>query len=162
MAENRIVLDAEGNQVKELPVEVMDASFIAGAILSGSCQNESAEACEYISGILEKNGQIYVPQLFWYEIGNILLNKSKLKKNGDVADISEIQLMEMNGLLSELPIYTDSIMNLEVRQRIMRYAKDFGLTYYDASYLELALRNDIPLKTFDRALKEAYDRCSAD
>jgi predicted nucleic acid-binding protein len=37
-------------------------------------------------------------------------------------------------------------------------AREYGLTMYDASYLELARRSDLPLATIDRRLEAAARR----
>ena len=37
----------------------------------------------------------------------------------------------------------------------MRLADRFGLTVYDATYLELAQRRSLPLATLDKPLREA-------
>lgn len=39
--------------------------------------------------------------------------------------------------------------------RIMALAREYSLTVYDAAYLELAARMDIPLATLDRRLEAA-------
>lgn len=37
-------------------------------------------------------------------------------------------------------------------------AMSYSLSYCDAAYLELALRHDLPLKTFDSQLQAAFER----
>ena len=53
-----------------------------------------------------------------------------------------------------LPIYTDPLPDGEIRQRIFDLAEEHNLSYYDASYLELAHRYNLPLKTYDEQLKK--------
>ena len=149
------VFNAEGEEEDALPLAVMDASYIASALLCDFCSDESVESRTFMEEIISKNGQIVVPQLFWYEIGNVLLNASKQKKNGSPSRISKVQLDSITLLLGDLPIYTDSQPNGEIRGRIMHMAEEEGLSYYDAAYLELARRQNLPLKTFDEKLKLA-------
>lgn len=150
-----IVIDSEGNIEDSLPVAVVDTSYFMSAILSNYTSDESSEAQEFLQDLIEKNGQIIVPQLFWFEIGNVLLNAVKPKKDGSAGRISKVQLDEILMDISALPIYTDLQPDSETRTRILSSALDSNLTYYDATYLELARRKGLPLKTWDKALQAA-------
>ena len=152
---SRVILDADGNPEESLPLAVVDTSFLAAALLSDYCSDESKEARQFMEELLSKNGQIVVPQVFWYEIGNVLLNAGRPRKNGDGARITPAQLDDITLLLGDLPVYTDPQPDAEIRTRIMNLSVREGLSYYDASYLELARRKNIPLKTFDERLLAA-------
>jgi predicted nucleic acid-binding protein len=54
--------------------------------------------------------------------------------------------------MTELPLASDLDPDLD---RAMELAERHGLTFYDALYLELALRRDAPLATLDAALQRA-------
>lgn len=150
-----IVIDSEGNIEDSLPVAVVDTSYFMSAILSNYTSDESSEAQEFLQDLIEKNGQIIVPQLFWFGIGNVLLNAVKPKKDGSAGRISKVQLDEILMDISALPVYTDLQPDSETRTRILSTALDSNLTYYDATYLELARRKGLPLKTWDKALQAA-------
>lgn len=150
-----IVIDSEGNIEDSLPVAVVDTSYFMSAILSNYTSDESSEAQKFLQDLIEKNGQIIVPQFFWFEIGNVLLNAVKPKKDGSAGRISKVQLDEILMDISALPIYTDLQPDSETRTRILSTALDSNLTYYDATYLELARRKGLPLKTWDKALQAA-------
>lgn len=150
-----IVIDSEGNIEDSLPVAAVDTSYFMSAILSSYTSDEASEAQAFLQNLIEKNGQIIVPQLFWFEIGNVLLNAVKPKKDGSAGRISKVQLDEILMDISALPIYTDLQPDSETRTRILSTALDSNLTYYDATYLELARRKDLPLKTWDKALQAA-------
>lgn len=150
-----IVIDSEGNIEDSLPVAAVDTSYFMSAILSSYTSDESSEAQEFLQDLIEQNGQIIVPQLFWFEIGNVLLNAVKPKKDGSAGRISKVQLDEILMDISALPIYTDLQPDSETRTRILSTALDSNLTYYDATYLELARRKGLPLKTWDKALQAA-------
>lgn len=152
------IFDSNGNQEDCLPVAVIDTSYLAGAILSDYCSDESTESRMYIEDLLSKNGQIVVPQLFWFEIGNVLLNASRPRKNGEKPRISPMQVDDIMLCLSELPIYTDTQPVSEIRSHIMHIAYTEGLSYFEASYLELSRRKELPLKTWDSRLSEAASR----
>lgn len=148
-----IVIDSDGNFEDSLPVAVVDTSFFMSAILSDYVSDESSQAKDFLQDLIEKNGQIIVPQLFWFEIGNVLLNAAKPKKDGTAPRISKAQLDEILMDIAALPIYTDLQPDSETRTRILSIALEENLTYYDATYLELSRRDDVPLKTWDKALR---------
>lgn len=137
-----------------LPLCVIDNSFLISGILSAYCDDEKSDALDFIENLVSQNGQIYVPQLFWFELGNVLLNAAKPKKSGAAARISQVQLVEIMQLVGKLPIYTDSQPDSQAMQRILTYSQQYNLSFYDASYLELAKRYNIPLKTYDKNLQK--------
>jgi predicted nucleic acid-binding protein len=42
---------------------------------------------------------------------------------------------------------------------ILALARETGLSSYDASYLDLAMRRSIPIATLDKGLRKAARRC---
>ncbi len=58
--------------------------------------------------------------------------------------------------LQKLPIYTEPQAAGEIRARLFDLAEEHDLSYYDASYLELARRNNLKLKTYDKDLLKAF------
>lgn len=139
---------------KPFPCFVVDTSFMAAYLLSGFCDNEFECCIKDIEYILENNGQLYVPPLFWYEIENVILQKTRSKKEGQ-ARLSKSDAMDILYDLQQLPIYTDLLPDGEIRQRIFEFAEEYKLSYYDAAYLELSRRYGLPLKTFDEDLRRA-------
>ena len=60
---------------------------------------------------------------------------------------------------ARFPVVTHQQTDPPVIERLLNLARANGLTYYDASYLELALRYQAPLKSFDThllSLKSAF------
>ena len=139
----------------KFPCFVADNSFIAAYLLNTLCDNEPVDCDQEIEQLLENNGQIYVPQLFWYEIGNTLLCKALRRPGKGKKQFTKSDAMDCMYDLGQLPIVTDLQPASEIRQRIFALAGEYKLSYYDASYLELARRHSIPLKTYDTALKAA-------
>ncbi|MCR5764400.1 MAG: type II toxin-antitoxin system VapC family toxin [Treponema sp.] len=138
------------------PCIAVDTSFMAAYILNGYCSDELSDCIKDVEYILNNNGQFYVPQLFWYEIENVLLYKIRKNKKGQVY-LSKSDVMDIIYDLQQLPIYTDLQPDGEIRQRIFDMAEEHNLSYYDASYLELARRYSIPLKTYDADLSAAFE-----
>ncbi len=124
-------------------VVVLDASAALALLLA---ENEGAQIEDLINNTISVNGQIFVPGLFWYELGNALL---MAERGNRIA--TESNAAAVLGF-ARLPIVTHQETDFPTRHRIMGLARDNGLTYYDASYLELALRYDAPLKSFDTHL----------
>lgn len=93
-----------------------------------------------------------VPALWHLELGNVLLQAEKRGRitTGDVAMRLE--------LIADLPIITDHEMAGRAWREILTLARAEGLTTYDATYLELAIRRGIPLLTRDNALARAAKR----
>ena len=122
---------------------ILDASAALALLLA---EKEGAEVEEIINGTISSNGQIIVPGLFWYELGNGLLMaelKNRIPPQSNAAAISSF---------AQLPIVTQQEMDFPIHNRILGLARENGLTYYDASYLELAIRYEAPLKSFDTHL----------
>ena len=138
------------------PCFVADTSFMAAYLLNGFCDDEMTGCIKDIEYVLENNGQIYVPPLFWYEIENVLLYKTRSKKDGQLR-LTTTDVMDIMYDLQCLPINTDLLPDGEIRQRIFAIAQEHNLSYYDATYLELAHRFNLPIKTYDEDLKRAMN-----
>ncbi len=54
-----------------------------------------------------------------------------------------------------LPIQTDAVLNTETIRMLQVLADEYGLSAYDAAYLELAQRRGLGLATLDRRLGQA-------
>lgn len=138
-----------------LPVYVIDTSFFAAFLIGDTAEIEFENARNVFYKIVSENGMIFVPQLFWYEIGNVLLNASKPRKDGQEPRITVSDVNDIIGDLKKLPVVTKEQYDTEDIMRIQMLAHEKNLTYYDASYLDLSRQLDIPLLTFDKALKGA-------
>ena len=141
----------QAENTKSFPCFVVDTSFMVAYLLSGLCSDELSSCVNDIENVLLNNGQLYVPQLFWYEIYNAILSKTHRSRAG----ISKADAMDILYDLQKLPIYTESQPDAQIRSRIFDLAESYNLSYYDASYLELARRNGLELKTYDEELKKA-------
>jgi predicted nucleic acid-binding protein len=93
-----------------------------------------------------KSEEAVVPSLWWFEIRNILIVNERRKR------ITESDTGVFLRDLAGLRIRVDREPEESV---ILRLARTHGLSVYDASYLELALREAIPLATLDAQLTAA-------
>lgn len=148
----KIVLDFDGKQEEGLPIAIVDSSFFISAVSGCDSEVKGEIPAVYIEELIKKNGQLVVPQVFWFEVGNILLNMSR--KNSDKKELSSNQLFSIIHNLSQLPFYTDPQPDGEIMLRVMNLSQEYNISFYDAAYLELALRKNLPLKTCNKQLME--------
>lgn len=109
------------------------------------------ESNEYTDTILEnlRDSKAIVPTIWPLEIANVLLQAKKKKR------ITEIQVANFIDALSALPIIIDPSTSSRAMHSVFVLAGQSNLTIYDAAYLELALREGIPLMTLDKELLKA-------
>ncbi|MFP3120222.1 PIN domain-containing protein [Rickettsia sp. R2] len=90
-----------------------------------------------------------VPAIWGLEIGNVLLCAERAKR------LTANQRHQAIYTLKDLYIKIDQITLEHIWFETMDLAVQYGLTLYDASYLELALRCGLPIATLDKSLKQA-------
>jgi len=112
------------------------------------------EANDYTVGVLDAltDHTCLVPSLWSLEASNVLLMGLKRSRCSD-ADVTRFIT-----LLDALPITTDHRTPQQALHEIFRLAQQYQLTAYDAAYLELAIREGIPLATQDKALIRAAEK----
>ncbi len=86
------------------------------------------------------------PALWWFEMRNIFITNERRGR------IDQGKTNQALSLLKGLPILLDHEPD-EIA--LMALARTHQLTAYDAAYLELALRQGLPLATLDDALTRA-------
>jgi predicted nucleic acid-binding protein len=87
---------------------------------------------------------VHVPALLLYEVGNILLVKTRL---GSVGLDNAIERLETLPFIVAPPA-------TPLLKRAARLGRELALTFYDASFLALAVELDCPYITADRRLFE--------
>lgn len=126
---------------------VLDASVA----LSWLFERERGEERSRADAALERLSaeEAVVPALWHAEIVNALVVAQRR------GVLSEAGISQYLTRLSELPITTDETPPSARREAILGLARDHGLSAYDATYLDLALRNRSALATFDAELASA-------
>lgn len=71
--------------------------------------------------------------------------------------LKDAQIDRIIKLFSKFPLKTDAGFGLPFAQRIYEISRTYGLSSYDASYLELALRIHAPMATLDKQLAQAAE-----
>lgn len=87
-----------------------------------------------------------IPALWHTEVANALLVGERR------GAATEAQVIDYLNRLSALPIATDDTIIASRRDSVMALAREHKLTAYDATYLDLALRTNAILATFDTQL----------
>ena len=109
------------------------------------------EATEATARLLESliDDRAYVPSLWPVEVAGVLLAATRRGR------IAEEEWPAVCANLEALPIEIDPVSPSRVWGATLDLARQHNLSAYDAMYLELAVRLQIPLATLDRNLRVA-------
>lgn len=120
---------------------VLDASVAAAWLFD----DEDEARADAALGRIKSDGAV-VPQFWHLEVRSALLAAERRKR------ISKDEVEERLRFLLELPVKTDTELDLVAAFALARRRR---LSFYDAVYLELALRCGGALATLDAALARA-------
>lgn len=123
---------------------VVDASVVIARLMGEEHPGFGYE----LARRLDKD-QWIAPALWWFEVRNALMINERRHR------LTEEETTEHLGRLAEVPVAVDIAPD---ETAIMTLARQHRLTVYDATYLELALRERLPLATLDASLAEATRR----
>ncbi|MPZ36333.1 MAG: PIN domain-containing protein [Rhodospirillales bacterium] len=90
-----------------------------------------------------------VPGIWAAEVANVLLVAERRKR------LVRAQSRAFTARLLSLPILVEEAAPLRMLADVLTLGRDTGLAAYDAMYLDLAIRHDLPLATLDRSLRGA-------
>jgi predicted nucleic acid-binding protein len=130
---------------------VLDAS----TTLAWYFDDERCDAGEAVLDRVAETGAV-VPLLWRYEVANGF--QMALRRNRIAASYRDASLAELR-LLS---IVVDRVGDDAIWSSTLGLADRFGLTVYDAAYLEVAHRQGLPLATGDHALQRAAQALTID
>jgi predicted nucleic acid-binding protein len=113
------------------------------------------EVNDYSEGVLSslQFSQALVPSLWGLEVANVLLVAERRKR------ITGAQVAHAISLLKSLPIAVDSLTVQQAMSATLSLGRFHTLSVYDAAYLELALREGLPLATVDQRLVQSAQAC---
>ena len=120
---------------------VVDASVAGSWLMPDENHPEAIIALDRLI-----DDEAFIPALLWYEIRNLLLVNERRQR------ITPIQTTSSLKVLQGLPLIVDGQADSDTT---LQLARDYGLTIYDATYLELAVRRGLPMLTFDGQLAAA-------
>ena len=129
----------------------MSEGFIADASVgvAWAVHSQASNATEELLDSVAAGTPLVVPTLWTFEVANSLLVLFRRKKL-----LAEDRLRAIDALV-RLPLVMDDEGSRLALGRISELADKHGLSIYDATYLELALRRKLPLASRDAALCQA-------
>ncbi len=109
------------------------------------------EATPYTESVLERllEFEAVAPAIWPLEVANILLlgeQRGRIPRPKTEAFVR---------VLKELRVSVEESTPESVLGPVLQIGREYGLTSYDASYLELAMRRALPLATLERRLADA-------
>ena len=125
---------------------VLDASYAIGWARE---EEQTPEALRHLRALGQREAEALVPMLWCTEIANVLLTLERSNK------LSAELIAKWTTAFRTLPI---TVFPTDLEQSLAQVrplAQAHGLSAYDASYLHLAMREQVPLATFDRQLIKA-------
>src|ERR1035441_5240815 len=91
-------------------------------------------------------GSAIVPGIWWYEIRNVLVLNERRNR---------ITPEDVNQFLEALERLSIDVDFPRDGKQVIDLSRKYKLSAYDAAYLELAIRNRLPLATLDKDLRNA-------
>lgn len=124
---------------------VLDASVV----LTWCFPDENADLAEHVAHRFQQGDTALAPSFWPHEVLNALLVGEKRKR------ITKEMIRRFLDDLTLLPVTLEQTPGGVVFDRIQSLSRSYGLTPYDAAYLDLALENGLALATLDEALVRA-------
>lgn len=116
-------------------------------------RDSTPEAVAYADHVLEhltrKDNLARVPSVWALEVGNVIV---RAEAKGILLEANSAEFV---GILQDMAIEIDPRSNQHALGDTLQLARRYSLSTYDASYLELTLREGLPLATNDDALRSA-------
>jgi predicted nucleic acid-binding protein len=109
------------------------------------------EASEYADGVLValEGRTAVVPAIWALEIANGLLVGERRKRVRQPDARRFVELLRGLTIIEHPQTVADTVGN------VLPLAREHGLSAYDAAYLDVAVRQGVPLATLDNALRKA-------
>ncbi len=127
---------------------VLDASVA----LTWCFPDENASLTQHVADMFKQGDTALAPSFWPHEVLNALLAGERRKR------ISKVLAQGFLDDLAALPIVLEHVAASAVFGRIQSLSREYGLTAYDAAYLDLALDSGLPLATLDEDLVRACEK----
>jgi predicted nucleic acid-binding protein len=129
----------------------MDASVV----LAWCFPDEDSALAQRVAEMFKQGHTAMAPAFWPHEVLNALLAGEKHKR------ISAALAQSFLNDLGALPIELEQFPATTVFDRIRALGRQYGLTAYDAAYLDLSLNSGVPLATLDEDLSRACRKAGA-
>ena len=129
-----------------MKMALVDASVSASWILP---DEHSEEAEVLLKSIHQGSIVLALPVLWYYEMINVIKTAQRRGR------LKRASLKDARAFVDRLPVHDLDSPDAFARQRTLELAMHYGLSGYDAAYLELAQRFVVPLYTADARLQRA-------
>ena len=131
---------------------VIDNSVVMRWLFVDGAQAD-IDYAERILGIMQNDGSVAMAPAVWpLEVGNVIVRAESRNL------LPEARSAEFLALLQDMAIEIDPRGTERALTDTLQLARRHNLSTYDASYLELALREGLPLATNDADLRKALAR----
>lgn len=120
---------------------VVDVSFIVPLFLA---DEDSSDTEGFLNVAFQRNMNIFIPALWWFEMSNTLHIVVKRQRLSQFHALNAIEVCKAFNFFKIEPV----VFN----QTLFDLAQAHNLSAYDASYLDLAIRHQAALATFDQHL----------
>ena len=125
---------------------VLDASLV----LAWSFDDEPEPASAFSFELLARD-QAIVRSIWSVEIANALMVAER------VGRVTRSDVTRLVSMAREFRLEVELTMTQLALAPVLDVVRDYGLTAYDASYLELVMRRGLPLASLDRRLRAAAE-----
>jgi predicted nucleic acid-binding protein len=131
---------------------MIDSFVIDNSVVMSWCFKD--EISPYADAVLDRlqESTALAPSIWPLEVVNMLLVAERNKR------LREADSVRFMTLLSQLPIVVEYERKGSMMNDLLALARANGLSSYDASYLDLAMRRGIPIATVDNRLIEAAEK----
>lgn len=125
---------------------VVDCSVTIPWIVEDEATDETEALLDQLTKTTAK-----LPAIWSFEVGNFLIQA--VRRGRIIEDSFETRL----AVLAALPIIVAEPLDTAGIRRVAQLGTAQGLTAYDAAYLDLALREGVPLASLDARLRAAAE-----
>lgn len=115
-------------------------------------EDEAASSTDALLDELNREGRAFVAMHWSLEVTNTLFMAER-RKRCSAADSTHFL-----GILDALRIEMDDETASKAGTATLALARSYNLTLYDAAYLELAMRRNLPLASLDKDLRAAAQK----
>lgn len=134
---------------------VLDNSVVMRWLFGDGAREDVDYAYRILEILKQEDSVAVVPSVWPLEVGNVIA-RAEAKHL-----LSEARSAEFLGILQDMAIEVDPHSSQHALSDTLQLARRYGLSTYDAAYLELALREGLPLASNDADLKKALGKAGS-